>query len=145
MQKSEDVVGCIEEVSFPALSPNAVMAKIDTGAYSGALHCESIKRVRKDGKTVLRFRPFHAKSEPIETDQYKATYVTSSSGHRHRRYIIETDIIIKGRRYPILIGLSNRKDMKMDVLIGRRFLRKNNILVDVRLNAELDEDGGGKE
>lgn len=145
MQKGEDIVGCIEQVSFPAFSSSTVLAKIDTGAYSGALHCESIKRVRRGGKLVLRFRPFDTKSEIVETDQYKATYVTSSNGHRHRRYIIETDILIKGRKHPILIGLSNRKDMKMDVLIGRRFLRKNNLLVDVRLNAELDEDGGGKE
>jgi hypothetical protein len=34
--------------------------------------------------------------------------------------------------------------MNYEILIGRRFLRENNILVDVRINKELDSDGDKK-
>src|SRR6185369_6495863 len=42
-----NVVGCIETVSLPALGVTGVLAKIDTGAYSGALHCTDIRIVRR--------------------------------------------------------------------------------------------------
>ncbi len=145
MQKDNEIVGCLEQVAFPALLVDEVMAKIDTGAYSGALHCTDIHVVKKAGVRVLRFRPVHDQSEYIETDDFKTVHVTSSNGHRSQRYIIETDIIMRGKEYRINIGLTDRADMKVDVLIGRRFLRKNNLLVDVRIGAEFDEDGGGKE
>ena len=139
------IVGCLEQVAFPSLKIDEVMAKIDTGAYSGALHCHFYEMVERDGQSILRFQPIHENSEIIETADYKTAYVTSSSGHRDKRYIIETDVLIHGKRYTMSIGLTDRTDLKMDVLIGRRFLRKNNMLVDVRIGAEFDEDGGGKE
>ncbi len=145
MQEDNIVIGCLEQVAFPGLLIDEVMAKIDTGAYSGALHCNDAHVVVRDGIRILRFQPIHDKSEYIETDSFRSAYVTSSNGHKTRRYIIETDIIMRGKEYKISIGLTDRTDMKMDVLIGRRFLRKNGILVDVRIGAEFDEDGGGKE
>ena len=42
--------------------------------------------------------------------------------------------------HKIRIGLSNRADMNYEVLVGRRFLYENNIIVDVRINQELDID-----
>lgn len=145
MQKNQIIFGCFEQVAFPGLRVDNVMAKIDTGAYSGALHCVDIKVVRRNGKRILRFRPLNNKTAYIETDSFKSAYVTSSSGHRIKRFIIETDVIIQGKQYTMRIGLTNRKDMKMDALIGRRFLRKHGIIVDVRRNAEYDSDGGGNE
>lgn len=145
MQKNQVVFGCFEQVAFPVLLIDDVFTKIDTGAYSGALHCHETKVIRRKGKKILRFQPLHAKSAFIETETFKSAYVTSSSGHRIKRYIIETDVIILGKQYTMSIGLTNRKDMKADALIGRRFLRKNGIVVDVRRNAELDSDGGGNE
>ncbi|MFZ1301139.1 MAG: RimK/LysX family protein [Candidatus Microsaccharimonas sp.] len=145
MQKTQIIVGSFEQVAFPKLHIDDVFAKIDTGAYSGALHCHEIKVVRRQGKRVLRFQPLHGRSAFVEIDDFKSAYVTSSSGHRVKRYIIETDVIILGKRYTMSIGLTNRKDLKSDALIGRRFLRKHGIIVDVRRNAEFDSDGGGNE
>lgn len=145
MQKNQVILGCIEQVAFPSLSIETVFAKIDTGAYSGALHCNLIEIHVKHGKKVLRFQPVHSDAPIIEAEDYRATWVTSSNGHRHKRYIIDTDIIIQGKQYTISIGLANRKEMKIDALIGRRFIRNNSMLVDVSINKELDEDGGGKE
>ncbi len=136
-------VGCIETVSLPKLGVEGVLAKIDTGAYSGALHCTDIHIVRRGvvRKRYLKFTPLGDPSLATETDTFLKTYIRSATGHRIKRLIIDTEIIIQGKRYPIRIGLSDRSDMKRAVLVGRRFLRENNILVDVAINQELDDEG----
>jgi len=139
-------IGAFEPVSLPSLNMKNVIAKVDTGAYSGAVHCTDIRVARRqsDGVKVLRFVPSGNGPDAIELEKYKVTNVRSSSGHRLKRYLIETDIIIRDKRYTVKIGLSDRSDMQREVLIGRRFLRENGILVDVRINQELDNDGGEK-
>ena len=139
-------IGAFEPVSLPALNMENIIAKVDTGAYSGAVHCTEIKvrRRQSDGVKVLHFVPSGNGPDTIELEKYKVTNVRSSSGHRLKRYLIETDIIIRDKRYTVNIGLSDRSDMQREVLIGRRFLRENGILVDVRINQGLDNDGGEK-
>lgn len=137
----EEVFGSFEHVSIPAFGIDNVIAKVDTGAYSGALHCSLIEEdVREDGKKVLRFVPSDNHSHMLEVDKYLRTYVRSSTGHRVRRFLADVEIIIKGKPYTIRIGLTNRAEMQYEILIGRRFLRKNNIIVDVRRNQELDKE-----
>jgi len=146
MNDFKEIFGIFERISIPELGINNVLAKIDTGAYSGALHCSKItEAVREsDGKTVLRFIPLENSANEMELVDYNVTYIRSATGHRRKRYQFDTSIIIKGVTYPIRIGLSDRSDMNYEVLIGRRFLRENNILVDVRINQEYDSDGAKK-
>ncbi len=146
MQKdSQTILGCIEQIAFPELGIDTVYAKIDTGAYSGALHCYDLKVMRRKTGKVLRFRPVNKTAPLIEVSDFRKTFVRSASGHQMKRYIIDTEVIIQGKEYKMSIGLADRVDMRMDVLVGRRFLRKYDMLVDVRRNAELDVDGGGKD
>lgn len=136
------IVGCFEPVTLPKLGVKSVLAKVDTGAYSGALHCTEIRLVKKDsGEQVLQFMPLGEPDLATETSHFKATHVRSATGHRVNRFLIETTIEIKGKTYPICIGLSDRSDMKRAVLIGRRFLRENNILVDVCRDQGVIEEG----
>ncbi len=146
MNKSQETFGIFERVSIPELGINDVYAKIDTGAYSGALHCSKIEEIirKSDGKKILRFTPSENHANVTELSRYKRSYVRSSTGHRVRRYLFDTDIVIKSRSYRICIGLSDRSDMNYEILIGRRFLRENDILVDVSINQELDIDGEKK-
>lgn len=138
-------LGIIEAVSLPELGVKAEYAKIDTGAYSGSIHCYSIKRMRAaDGSRFLRVVPINSKHASVDIVDYKLTYITSSTGHRVRRYVIDTPIIINNNTYEISISLATRDRLKVKVLIGRRFLRKYQFLVDVTKNQELDEDGGHK-
>lgn len=133
------VFGALEQVSLPDFGIKKTTAKIDTGAYNGALHCENIRlNLDKNGKKVLRFRPL-SKDHPIQTvHKFKKVEVTSASGHAAKRYVIPITLRIKGQTYESLIGLTSRKDMSCPVLIGRRFLRENNIIVDVSKNQELN-------
>jgi hypothetical protein len=146
MSKTSDspVFGCVEYVSMPQFGIDSTVAKIDTGAYSGALHCSHIEERNRepDGRRVLRFTPSENKAHTTELEEYEVTQVRSSTGHLVKRYLITTTIEIQGTTYPITIGLSNRAKMQREILIGRRFLREHGILVDTRINQELDTDGG---
>jgi len=139
------IFGAFEHVSFPLLNIDDVIAKVDTGADSGAVHCVSINVTRRqsDGKEVLQYIPLHNHNTLIETEHFIKANVRGSTGHRLPRFIIETKIVIHGEEYSIRIGLSDRTDMKTDVLIGRHFLSENHILVDVKLNQNLIKDEGG--
>lgn len=139
--KTKKVFGSFERVSIPELGIDNVVAKIDTGAYSGALHCSSIKEITDPtGKKKLRFTPVDNHAHTTEVGCFCRSYVRSSTGHRVRRYLFDTNIVINSVEYSIRIGLSDRSDMNYEILIGRRFLRENNILVDVCKNQELDSD-----
>lgn len=142
MNKNEKIFGICEYVSIPELGINDVLAKVDTGAYSGALHCSKIKEVvrKSDGKKVLRFTPSNNDSNTMDISKYARSYIRSSTGHRVLRYLFDTNIVIKGIAYSIRIGLSNRSDMNYEILLGRRFLGDNEILVDSRINQDLDID-----
>lgn len=141
--KTGPVLGCFENVSFPEFDVDSVIAKVDTGAFSGALHCTNIRIVRRGAERVriLQFTPHGKRKKVFETDSFISKYVRSATGHRTRRYIIDTTIEVRGSLYPIRIGLSDRSDLKRPALIGRRFLRENNMVVDVRINQEQDDEG----
>jgi hypothetical protein len=136
-------LGCLETVSMPRLGVTDVIAKVDTGAYSGALHCTDMRIVRRgwNRKRYLKFTPLGDPALATETDTFMKTYVRSATGHRIKRFIIDTEVTVQGKNYPVRIGLSDRSDLKRAVLLGRRFLRENNMLVDVRINEELDDEG----
>lgn len=121
-----------EPVIFPDfVKIGKIMAKIDTGADSGALHCTKIREQETPEGKVLSFSPFDHPETTVSATDFLVRHVRSSNGERQRRYFINTVIMIQGETYPIVLSLANRSEMKWPVLIGRRFLRSNNFLVDV--------------
>lgn len=133
------VLGTFEPVSFPAFAGiGKVMAKIDTGAYRGALHCTKIQVEKTPKGKVLHFSPFDHPELDIYTSDFAVDYVKSSNGESQKRYFINTKIKVHGKIYPIALSLADRSEMKWPVLIGRKFLRNNNFLVDVSQPASLN-------
>ncbi len=133
MEKEKLLIGRREEVDFPDLGLFGITAKIDTGAYTTALHCHNIHE--KDG--VLHFKlldPSHP--EYNEQDQKFAAYsqkeIKNSFGEIENRYIIKTFIRIGCKRIKAIISLSDRGKMRYPVLIGRKLL-KNRFIIDVSL------------
>lgn len=133
MQKEKLIIGRREEIDFPDLGLFGVVAKVDTGAYTTALHCHDIKE--KNG--VLHFKlldPSHP--EYNEQDQkfteYSQKEIKNSFGEIEKRYIIKTIIQMGEKRIKAVISLSDRGSMRYPVLIGRKLL-KNRFVVDVAL------------
>jgi hypothetical protein len=134
------ILGGLETVSLPELGVKDMIAKVDTGAFSGALHCTDIFVERHNDQAVLHFTPSGHVKLAASTSDFKEVIVRSASGHESVRYQIPVRIEIQGKTYDTLIGLSDRTSMKRDMLLGRRFLHENNALVDVGLTKDIDNE-----
>ena len=118
-------VGRTEKVSFPELGIETKDAKIDTGAYGNALHVDDI--FIKDKKLF-----FFIDEKEYIYDKYKTIVVRNSFGKKQKRFSIITKMFLGEKSYKVHISLTNRKKMKYPMLIGRRFLRKFDYIVNVR-------------
>jgi len=126
------VLGTFETVNFPEFGLQDVNAKIDTGAFTGALHATKIHEAREKGEKILCFSPFDHPEKVFKTANFERGIVKSSNGIQTERYFIETSIVVLKRRYTVTLSLIDRSAMKWPVLIGRRFLSANEFMVDVR-------------
>lgn len=146
-------VGWREWVGLPGLGIEAIKSKIDTGAASSALHAIHIHRFRKDGRDRVAFQvhPLQRRTDTTmncAADVLDERFVTSSTGHRERRIVIRTPLLVAGRRFPIELTLTNRDTMGFRMLIGRRAM-KGRLLVDPGASylagaADAETRGAGK-
>ena len=128
-QNKHKIFGIAEEVVFPEFDNFKVIAKVDTGAWSGALHAE---KITKRHESLY----FEIENKKYSTKKFYEKKITSATGHAEIRYVIPVIMKIHGKKYKAEISLRDRKYMKFEMLLGRRFLLKNNILVDVKRNSE---------
>ena len=130
---TKKILGRVDKIDFPELNLKAIDVKIDTGAYTSAIHCSKIREENNKLYCIFESKGHpNFKSEEIVFDNYTYTDVKSSNGHRENRYKIKSTVIFFGKRYKINLTLSTRDDMRFPVLIGRQFL-KQKFLVDVDL------------
>lgn len=133
MSNDKQIVGRREIVSFPDLGLFDITAKIDTGAYTTALHCHDIR----EENNILYFKlldPTHPEYNEQEqkSTEYSQKEIKNSFGEVEKRFIIKTTIKIGRKRIKSLISLTDRGNMRYPVLIGRKLL-KNRFIVDVSL------------
>ncbi|WP_018479401.1 ATP-dependent zinc protease family protein [Pontibacter roseus] len=135
--KSEKkTIGRREMVAFPELDIDEIEAKIDTGAYTSAIHCSDIhEETRPDGTTVIALdlldpsHPQYNHKKLVFTD-YSLRDIRNSFGDVQERYVIKTRIQLFDELIEAEFSLSDRSDMKYPVLIGRKLL-KGRFIVDV--------------
>ena len=130
---TKKLIGRVDKVDFPKLNLFEVDVKIDTGAYTSAIHCSEIIE-ENDGLRCTFESEGHPnfKSKDIIFTNYTYTDVKSSNGFKENRYKIKTEVVFFKKTYKINLTLSTRDDMKFPVLIGRQFLSKK-FMVDVDL------------
>jgi hypothetical protein len=122
-QKHKILIGRKDIADFPELGFNQVQVKIDTGAYTSSIHCKSID-VKQD-KLYCVFLDEKHPEYSLEThcfENFKTISVKSSNGIAENRYEIKSRIKIFNKTYPISLSLSDRKEMRFPVLLGRKFL-----------------------
>jgi len=118
------VIGWREYVSLPELGIGPIIAKIDTGARSAALHAEEIELLHS-GRQVRFKVPRKTASKKRVSCELPVTdfrLVKNSGGWSELRFVIETEISIGGLRFPAEITLTNRTDMGVPMLLGRAAL-----------------------
>ncbi len=133
MNTEKLTIGRRETVDFPELGLTGITAKVDTGAYTTALHCHDIR----EENGILYFKvldPTHADYTEQEQQfkNYSRKEIKNSFGEIEKRFIIKTVIKIGPRRIKSVISLTDRGTMRYPVLIGRKLL-KNRFIVDVSL------------
>lgn len=137
MEQKKIIVGAFEHITLPALGNVAYLAKIDTGAYRGAVHVDELIFNDDDSlDVVLDGQTYHFSATSV-----KKVKIISSNGHASFRPVVQMPITVQGISYQTWIGLTSRDQMKFPALIGRFFLRENQILVDVTRNSKYDVDG----
>lgn len=117
-------LGWEEWLGLPALGLPAIKAKVDTGARTSALHAAAIEPFGPIAKPRIRFLIHPNPQDPSLEVTCSATVidrrnVASSNGDTELRYVIQSDIAMGGRKWPVEITLTNRASMVYRMLLGR--------------------------
>jgi hypothetical protein len=135
--KAPKVIGRLVAIDLPLFGIEGVIAKVDTGAFSGALHATRIREIKdSQGITRLHFSPLGKSRQTLTADSFRKKRVKSSNGLVSTRYAINTQMRIQGQVQPITITLADRGSMRHPMIIGREFLNTHGFLIDVSNNKQ---------
>lgn len=126
-------IGWREWAAFPDLGVDRVIAKIDTGAKTSAIHAFRVKEVEIDGTLYVEFylHPRRRRRKPevfCRAPVADKRTIRSSNGREEERYVIETRLRLGERVWKIELTLTNRDAMGFRLLIGRDALRRKFIV-----------------
>lgn len=121
-------LGWREWCNLPELGIPAIKAKIDTGAKTSALHAFKVERFEQNNQAFVRFSVHPVqKNETVQIECIAPIkderVISDSGGHKEIRYIIETQIVIGNKSWPIEMSLTNRDCMRFRMLLGRRAMK----------------------
>ena len=135
--KTKKTIGRIDKLDLPELGLEKVQAKIDTGAYTSAIHCSKIHIEKlKDASTILVYTISGKrlgqgmKAKKFKTSEFKLKKIKSSNGQVQERYVIKTKVKLFNKTYKTEFSLSDRSHMKNPILLGRKLL-SGRFVVDV--------------
>jgi RimK family alpha-L-glutamate ligase len=132
--RKKQIIGRFERANIVGQHSAALpmIAKVDSGADSSSIHCDAIRETTNEaGERVLEYTLAEKTNEWLRTTDFSEVVVRSSNGQEQIRYSIPILITIGGDTYTIKATLNDRSNMKHDMLLGRRFLRDNSLVVDV--------------
>lgn len=110
------LIGWRERVRLPEIGVGPLVAKIDTGARSAALHATEI---RLHGGKVDFVVPLGGHKHHCSLPVLGHRRVKSTSGHSETRIVVETMVEIGKHRLETEITLTDRADMGVPMLLGR--------------------------
>lgn len=135
--KEKRIIGRKDKADLPELHFKNVAVKIDSGAYSCSIHCESVEEVETDGKKYLEVvfldleHPAYT-GEKIRFESFRQKKVRSSTGYQQERYFIQLKIVLFGTEFTTDFSLTRRNELRHPILLGRKLLN-GRFLVDTSL------------
>jgi hypothetical protein len=134
MTDQKTIVGWRECLQLKDLGVDHIVAKVDTGAKTCALHAFYIDEFERDAQPWIRFG-LHPRRETDTVEVHcearikERRDVTDSGGHLENRYVIDTTLVIGADTFSAEMTLTNRDTMRYRMLLGRNALRRG-FLVD---------------
>lgn len=124
MSQDPFVLGWEEWAAFEGLALPAIKAKVDTGAKTSALHAVAIEPFGPADNPQVRFIMHPIPDQPdleviCAAPAVDRREVTSSNGETELRWVIEANVTVGDRTWPIEVTLTNRENMAYRMLLGR--------------------------
>jgi hypothetical protein len=133
--RTKQVIGYSDRIDFPDFGLQNVEAKIDTGAFTSALHCTDVQLVTNNDTHQLQFTIAGGQGGPYQqiiTEDFQYKTIKNSFGQSEKRFVIRTRVRLMGKTIVAEFSLANRGSMRFPVLLGRKLVR-NKFIVDVSL------------
>ena len=120
-------------------------ARLDTGAKTSSLHAVNVEGFKKDDQKWVKFQIPLAdhKDQPsggdieheeiileLERPVERTVLIKRKGAPSQRRYVVIMDFCISGTSHKTQFSLTDRGNFSYPVLLGRRFMRDDNILID---------------
>lgn len=131
---NKKIIGRKDLVSFPGFDLKDVPVKIDSGAYSSSMHCESIEVIEFGEKEQLRVVFLDPAisgytGKEVVFNDFKTKVVKSSNGIAQERFFVKGTIRLFGETYETVFSLTERTGLRNPILLGRRLLNRR-FLID---------------
>ncbi|MDH3741969.1 MAG: RimK/LysX family protein [Hyphomicrobiales bacterium] len=127
-KKSPAVAGWRELVHLPDLGIGPIIAKLDTGARTAALHAQNLEVYRSEGGERIRFDAFvddavsHAKRCDLPLAGTRK--VKNTGGGVEERALVKTRVALGGKVWTVEITLTDRAEMGVPMLLGRATMKR---------------------
>ncbi|MDN6318959.1 MAG: ATP-dependent zinc protease [Marinobacter sp.] len=122
-------------------------ARLDTGAKTSSLHAVNVEEFEQDDQKWVKFQipladhTVQPAAEDSNIDQEeiilelerpveRTVLIKRKGAESQRRYVVMMDFCIAGTTHETQFSLTDRGNFSYPVLLGRRFMRDDNILID---------------
>ncbi|MXU65184.1 ATP-dependent zinc protease [Rhodobacteraceae bacterium KN286] len=135
------VIGWREYVDLSELGLDHLLAKIDSGARTSALHASRIRLFEEDGREMVEFVPPRRAGEMRRTVTAPVADrrdIKNTGGVPETRIVIRTRLTMGGRSWQIDLSLADRQKMSNPLILGRTAIRRHKLLIDCGRSFLLD-------
>ncbi len=134
------IVGWVEQVTISS-GDLVIHAKLDTGAKTSSIDCDSITPFERNNKKWVRFEVTNNKGKQIVLEQpvERIATIKRHFGKKHKRYVVRLALCLAGELKEAEVNLEDRSGFNYRMLIGRSFL-KDSFIIDPSLTFTTKSD-----
>tara|TARA_B100000749_G_scaffold1639_1_gene1342 strand:- start:93 stop:554 length:462 start_codon:yes stop_codon:yes gene_type:complete len=138
------VIGLREWVALPDLGISQMIAKVDSGAKTSALHASNISTFERDGQDWVRFDAHvgsrsKQKTRTCEARLIDLKRIKSSNGQLQERFVIRTPLVLGDRTWLVDFTLTCRKAMRYRMLLGCTAMQDAQLVINPGLRFVQDK------